>query len=80
MDCGSALDALRSRLEATFGKALAMMIIASASNEAGCSTVSITPPEFQRLAEAVATDSRVVDMWGAAGAADALSSWRQLVA
>lgn len=80
MDCLGAVEQLRGRLESTFGKAMAMMIMASAANVAGVSTVSLTPSDFERLAHAVCNDQRVVDMWGAAGAADAETEWRQLVA
>lgn len=79
MDCQAALDQLRGKLEATFGKAMAMMILASASNAAGVSTVALTPADFNRLADAVCSDQRVVDMWGAAGAADTAAQWHQLV-
>jgi len=80
MDCGAALEQLRGKLEASFGKAMAMMIIASASNQAGVSTVGLDPGGFSRLAEAVCRDQRVVDMWGQAGASDVAAQWRQLVA
>ncbi|MBI5231584.1 MAG: hypothetical protein HY876_05395 [Coriobacteriales bacterium] len=80
MDTSSAVEKVRDRLEQTFGKALAMLILASASNEAGCTTVGISPPEYTRLIEAISRDQRVIDMWGAAGAADALASWRASIA
>jgi hypothetical protein len=79
MDCPQAMDQLRGRLESSFGKAMAMMILASASNSIGVATVSLSTPDFQRLADAVCRDQRVIDMWGAAGAADAAAQWRQLV-
>jgi hypothetical protein len=80
MDPTAALGQLRDRLEATFGKALAVMIVASASNASGVSTVALTADEFRNLAEAVAKDQRVVDMWGHAGASDAANQWIALVA
>ncbi len=80
MECSTAMEHLRGKLEATFGKAMAMMILATASNEAGVSTVSLTPADFGKLADAVCRDQRVIDMWGAAGAADAAAQWHQLVA
>ena len=52
MDCPQALDAMRGKLEASFGKAMAMMILASASNSVGVSTVGLGPLDFQRLADA----------------------------
>lgn len=79
MDCIQALDQLRGKLEASFGKAMTMMILASASNEIGVSTVSLSPMDFGRLADAVGRDQRVVDMWGAAEAADTANQWRSLV-
>jgi len=80
MECSGALEQLRGKLEATFGKALAMMILISATNASGVPTVGLTPDEFRRLAEAVARDQRVVEMWGSAGAADAAAQWQALVA
>lgn len=79
MDCQQAVEQLRSKLEATFGKAMTMMIVASASNAIGASTMSLTPEQFVSLAEAICRDQRVVGMWGAAGAADVAAQWRQLV-
>ncbi len=79
MDASTALDQLRAKLEATFGKGMAVMILASASNAAGVSTIGMTESDFVKLAEAVAADQRVIDMWGVAGAADAYTQWRQLV-
>ncbi len=79
MNAAAALDQLRTKLEATFGKGMAVMILASASNAAGVSTIGITEADFIKLAEAVAADQRVIDMWGVAGAADAVTQWRQLV-
>lgn len=79
MDCLAAVEQLRGKLEGTFGKAMAMMIMASASNVAGVSTVSLTPQDFVRFAHAICSDQRVIDMWGAAGAADTETQWAQLV-
>ena len=80
VDCAAAMEHLRGKLESSFGKAMAMMILASASNSVGVSTVGITDGDFLRLADAVCRDQRVIDMWGAAGAADTAMQWRQLVA
>lgn len=79
MEAPLALDQLRTRLEGSFGKALAMLILASCCNVAAVSMVGIGSDEFRRLADAVSRDQRVVDMWGAAGAADAASQWKGLV-
>jgi hypothetical protein len=79
VDCTVALDQVRAKLEATFGKALTMMILASASNTTGVSTVLLTPPEFTRLADAICKDQRVVDMWGTLGAGEIAQQWRSLV-
>lgn len=79
LEVSSAVDAVRARLESTFGKAVAMLIMASASNSAGVPTVGMTPGQFTLLAEAVCNDQRVVDMWGAAGAQDALKSFKDML-
>jgi hypothetical protein len=79
MQAPEALDQLRSRLEGSFGKAVTMMILAACCNSSGVSLIGIGDDEFRRLAQAVSRDQRVVDMWGAAGAADAASQWLTLV-
>jgi hypothetical protein len=79
MEAPQALEHLRSRLEGSFGKALAMLILASSCNAANVSLVAINSDEFRRLAEEVGRDQRVVDMWGAAGATDAASQWKALI-
>jgi UDP:flavonoid glycosyltransferase YjiC (YdhE family) len=79
VDAPNALEQLRGKLEGSFGKALSMLILASCCNVAGVSLVGITDEEFRRLVEAVGHDQRVVDMWGAAGAADAANQWRELL-
>jgi hypothetical protein len=79
VDAKDALDHVRTRLEGSFGKALAMLIMASSCNAAGVSMVGIDVDQYKRLVDAVAKDSRVIDMWGSAGAADAATQWRGLV-
>ncbi len=79
MEASAALDQLRGKLESSFGKAMAMMILASASNAAGVPTVGLEPHHFTKLVDEVCKDQRVVGMWGAAGAADAATEWRRLV-
>lgn len=79
-DMASAMEHVRTRLEATFGKALAMLIVASASNAANAHTVGMSREQYLRFCEIICADQRVIDMWGVAGAADALATWRQLAA
>jgi hypothetical protein len=79
VEAPQALDHLRARLEGSFGKALSMMILATCCNSAGVSMLGISTDEFSRLAETVARDQRVVDMWGAAGASDAAAQWRAMI-
>ena len=67
---------VRSKLESSFGKAVAMLILASASNATGASMMGIEQDDYHKLCEAIATDQRVIDMWGASGAEDALSQWK----
>ena len=56
-----------------------MMILASSANAADVSTIAITPDAFIKLADAVCSDQRVIDMWGAAAAADTRTQWKTLV-
>jgi len=67
---------VRAKLESSFGKAVAMLILASASNSTGASMIGIDANDYTKLCEAVAKDQRVLDMWGASGARDALRQWR----
>lgn len=69
---------VRTRLESSFGKAVAMLIIASASNTSGASTMGIDADGFGKLCAAITSDQRVVDMWGASGAEEALRNWKSL--
>ena len=56
-----------------------MLILASSCNATGVSMIGISADEFHRLADAVCKDQRVIDLWGAAGAADASSQWHGLL-
>lgn len=67
------------RLEDTFGRAVATMIIASASNATRVHMFDPTTEDFVKLATAVCSDQRVVDMWGHAGAADTLGQLKGMV-
>lgn len=80
METAAAMEALRMKLEATFGKAMAMMILATACRTAQVPTGGLSPDEFRRLVEATCRDQRVIDMWGSAGAADMTVQMTQMVA
>jgi len=67
---------VRTKLEASFGKAVGMLILASASNKSGAATMGIGAEEYTRLCDAIAGDERVVGMWGVSGAQDALEQWK----
>lgn len=70
---------VKTRLESSFGKAVAMLILASASNAANAPMMGMERDHYVKLCETICTDQRVVDMWGAAGAHDALDQWKRLV-
>jgi hypothetical protein len=80
MNTAQALEQLRGKLESSFGKAMAMMVLAAASNSLGASTMDLSPEEFNSLARAVCEDQRVKDMWGSAAAAETADQWCRLVA
>lgn len=71
---------VRARLEDSFGKAVALMIMASASNAADVPVFEPSASEYRRLIEAVCKDQRVVDMWGRATVDVALIEWQAAVA
>ncbi len=79
MDTTAAVEKVREKLEASFGKAMTMMILASASNATGTSTFGMDSQQYAQFVECVCRDQRVVDMWGARGASDALMQWKALV-
>ena len=78
MDTAGAIEKVREKLEASFGKAMTMMIVASASNTCGA-TIGLNEAQYGQFIDCVCRDQRVVDMWGARGAADALAQWKALV-
>jgi hypothetical protein len=66
-----------ARLEQSFGKAVATMIVASASSVACASTVDLRREDYLALCEAICADQRVVDMWGSAETEYQLKQWRE---
>ena len=79
MDAPAAVDKVREKLESSFGKAMTVMIMASASNATGTSTFGMDNEQYAQFVECVCRDQRVVDMWGARGAGDALTQWKAFV-
>jgi hypothetical protein len=79
VDTSAAVDKVREKLESSFGKAMTVMIMASASNATGTSTFGMDDGQYAQFVECVCRDQRVVDMWGARGAGDALNQWKALV-
>jgi hypothetical protein len=79
VDAPAAVDKVREKLESSFGKAMTVMIMASASNATGTSTFGMDNEQYAQFVECVCRDQRVVDMWGARGAGDALNQWKALV-
>ncbi len=78
MDAPAAVDKVREKLESSFGKAMTVMIMAAASNATGTSTFGMDNEQYAQFVECVCRDQRVVDMWGARGAGDALNQWKAL--
>jgi len=80
VDTKTALEEhVKRKLEDTFGRAVAMLIVMSATTSAGVPTIELTDTQFRRLCEAICADPRVVDMWGQSGAMAQLSDWERLV-
>ena len=67
------------KLEDAFGKAVALMILASATRQAGVPTSELSHGEFLRLVDAICCDQRCLDMWGEAGAVQVKQQWESLV-
>lgn len=69
---------VRSKLESSFGKAVATMIVASATGQTCATMVGLQPEDYRKLCKAICTDQRVLDMWGAAEADETLRQWTML--
>ena len=67
------------RLEDSFGKAVAMLIMMSATTSAKIPTTDLDVAEYKKLIDAICCDRRVVDMWGEAGVRQAREYWVSLV-
>ena len=78
--CKTAIEEhVRPRLEDTFGKAVAMLIMISASNAVGMPLISPTKEGYLKFVKAVVEDQRVRDMWGVSGCTDQLVRWSSIV-
>lgn len=72
-------DHVMRKLEDAFGKAVALMVFASATRSAGVPTCELTIGEFHRLVDAICSDERVLSMWGAVATAKVREEWAALV-
>lgn len=80
MDPKSALETVvRPKLEDSFGRAVAMLIIMSATTAAGVPTAGLNKDQYLSLVRSLAEDERVVNMWGQAGVSSALLQWERTV-
>ncbi len=71
-------QSVRRRLADSFGAAVTMLIMASATRAAGVPVMELSREDYLALVEAICGDQRVVDMWGAAGTASAHREWSAL--
>jgi len=69
-------DHVRAKLESSFGKAVAMMIVASATTSTCATIVNLQQDDYLKLCEAICTDQRVVAMWGSAETEETLRQWK----
>lgn len=67
------------RLEDTFGKAVTVLIVATATRESGVPTSCLNAQEYRKFVDAICTDDRVVSMWGTAEAEAQRQMWCALV-
>ncbi len=80
MDPMVALDtAVKAILEDTFGKGIAMLIVANASNDAHTPVFGLSKDDYRRLVEAICCDPRVQQTWGEAGTKAQMEEWMKLV-
>lgn len=74
-----AMDEVKKELESLFGKGLMGVIIISARNKSKAPIVGMSREHFEKLAEEVCCDQRVVGMLGVAGSKQKLTKWKKLV-
>ncbi|RJQ55976.1 MAG: hypothetical protein C4521_01255 [Actinobacteria bacterium] len=80
MDPKQALETVvRPKLEDSFGKAVAMLIIMSATSAARVPITELNRQQYLALVRALAQDERVLKMWGSSGTAGQLAQWEREV-
>lgn len=70
---------VRPKLEDTFGKAVAMLIIMSATTTARVPTAELNREEYISLVRTLVEDDRVKNMWGTSEALSQLAQWERQV-
>jgi hypothetical protein len=77
MDAKTALETkLRPKLEESFGTAMTTTVINSQAQRLGINLSFLTEDQFAKLAEALAEDQRVLEMWGQAKAKFQALAWK----
>ncbi|RJQ55977.1 MAG: hypothetical protein C4521_01260 [Actinobacteria bacterium] len=80
MDVVTAIEtAVKPKLEDSFGKETAMLIIMRAAASSEIPMVGLRPQHFRSLCEAICADERVRGTWGEAGSVAQLEEWNGLV-
>lgn len=79
MKPSEAMDEVKKELESLFGKGLMGVIIITARNKSKAPIVGMTKEQFDKLADEVCRDERVVGMLGGAGSKQKLVKWKKLV-
>ncbi len=77
MDAKTALDTkIRPKLEESFGAAMTEMILNGHAQRLGVNLSLPTQDQYVQLAEAIATDQRVQEMWGTSKAQFQALAWK----
>ncbi len=80
MDVVAAIEtAVKPKLEDSFGKETAMLIIMRAAASTEIPMVGLRPQHFRRLVAAICEDERVRGTWGEDESLAQLQEWNQLV-
>lgn len=80
MDVVTALNThVKQALADTFGMSMTNMIILQCSQKAGVTVMGMDSAGFAKLIDAIASDERVVQMLGQAGAQSKRDAWAGLV-
>ncbi len=80
MDVITAIEtAVKPKLEDSFGKGMAMLIMMRATASTEVPMFGLRPQHFRTLVQAICEDERVREVWGSARCRAQLDEWERIV-